>query len=110
MPEVSGVQSVLNSAKRAAASRDWGSAEKCFRLALRMQEVALGPTHPELARTLGHLAAVCEVSNQLGEAENCYRKAWAIAAAVLAPTDPVVTTSRDNLRQFCAAHNIPLDP
>ena len=109
MPEVSGVQSVLDAAKRAAATRDWGSAEKCFRLALRMQEVALGPTHPALVTTLGNLAAVCEVSNKLAEAEICYRKACAIASAALPPADPLVTTACNNLRQFCEAHGVQLE-
>ena len=109
MPESSGPQAVLDAAKRAAAASDWVTAEKCLRLALRMQEVAVGPAHPELANTLNNLAVVCEVSGQLAEAEVCYRKAFSIASAAFAADHPFVATSRDNLRQFCEAHELPLD-
>ena len=106
MSHAPGVQPILDAATRAAASSDWTTAEKCLRLALRMQEVALGPSHPDVARTLVQLGSVCEVMLQLAEAEVCYRKAFAIAAAALLPGDPLVTSTRDNLRQFCAAHDV----
>ena len=109
MPESSGPQAVLDAAKRAAATSDWVTAEKCLRLALRMQEVAVGPAHPELANTLNNLAVVCEVSGQLAEAEVCYRKAFSIASAAFAADHPFVATSRENLRQFCEAHDLPFD-
>jgi hypothetical protein len=107
--EESDVQSVLDAATRAAASSNWTTAEQCLRLALRMQEVTLGPSHPELARTLGNLGSVCEVSRQITAAETCYRKALKIAAAALVADHPLVLRTRDNLRQFCAANDLPLD-
>lgn len=110
MSDPSGVQPILDAATRAAASSDWRTAGKCLRLALRMQELARGPTHPDLVRTLDRLGSVCEVAGQLAEAEVCFRRALAIAVAAVAPDHPLVITSRDNLRQFCVAHDVPIEP
>lgn len=109
MPESSHLQSVLESAERAAAGGDLPSAQGCLRVALRLQEAALGPHHPELANTLNNLAVVCERLSQIGEAEHCYRRALAVASAALAPDHPYVVTSRQNLEQFCVAQGLPLD-
>jgi hypothetical protein len=109
MSESSGVQPILDAATRAAASSDWPTAEKCLRLALRMQEVALGPSHPELASILNNLAVVCEVSQKLDEAEMCYRRALTIVTSSLPPGHASVVTARQNLREFCEAHNLALD-
>jgi hypothetical protein len=103
------VQPILDAATQAFASSDWATAEKCLRLALRIQEGALGPSHPELVRTLDRLGSVCEVAHRLGEAELCYRRALSIASATLTPDHPLVTKTRGNLQQFCDAHNLPIE-
>jgi hypothetical protein len=110
MAESPDLQSVLETAERAAAGGDHASAGQFLREALRLQEAALGPFHPDLASTLNNLAVVCEMSSQFGEAEQCYRRAFAVASAGLDADHPSVATSRQNLREFCEARGLPFDP
>lgn len=109
MAESPDLQSVLEAAERAAAGGDHASAEQLLREALRLQEAALGPNHPDLASTLNNLAVVCEMTSQFGEAEQCYRRAFAVASAGLDADHPSVATSRQNLREFCEARGLPFD-
>lgn len=104
MPDVRPYKSVVAEAEQAARAEDYPRAEVLLLEALRLQDAALGPSHPELASTLNNLAVVSEMAGRLGEAETYYRRAFAIASASLPATDPLVATSRENLKDFCAAH------
>ena len=99
---------MIEAAQQAAAAGDYPEAERLLREAAALQEVSLGPLHPDFATTLNNLALVCERTNQLDEAERGYRRAHAIAIASLSPGHPFITTSHKNLVDFCAAHQIPI--
>jgi hypothetical protein len=109
MPETRELRTVVDAAEQAAVAGDYSSAEQLLREAALLQEVRLGPLHPDLANTLNNLGVVCDVTNKPLEAERCYRRAYAIATAVLEPDHPFVTTSRRNLRDFCEARGIPVE-
>ena len=98
----------IEAAQQAAAAGDYPAAEELLRKAAAMQEVSLGPLHPDLASTLNNLALVCERTNKLDEAERGYRRAHAIAIASLSPGHPFIATSYKNLVDFCEAHQIPI--
>ena len=100
---------MLEVAEQAAMAGDLESADALLRGALRIQEAALGPLHPELANTLNNLAIVAEKTGRLEEAEAFYRRAVAIATESLPPGDPMVAASRENLEAFCRARGLPID-
>jgi hypothetical protein len=99
---------LLEAAQQAAAAGDYSEAERLLREAVAVQEVSLGPLHPDLASTLNNLALACERTNKFDEAERDYRRAHAIAVASLSPGHPFIATSLENLVDFCAAHEIPI--
>ncbi len=100
---------VIEAAEQAAADGDYASAEQLLREAAELQEINLGPTHPDLANTLNNLGVVCEITKKPVEAEAFFRKAYAIATAVLDPDHPFVSTSRKNLEDFCNARGKAID-
>jgi hypothetical protein len=100
---------MLELAEQAAMAGDLESADALLRGALRIQEGALGPLHPELANTLNNLAIVAEKTGRLEEAEAFYRRAVAIATDSLPPGDPMIAASRENLEAFCRARGLPID-
>lgn len=104
MPDVRPYKAVVAEAEQAARAEDYPRAEVLLLEALRLQDAALGPAHPELASTLNNLAVVSEMAGRLDDAERYYRRAFSIASASLPSTDPLVATSRENLKDFCAAH------
>jgi hypothetical protein len=108
MTEALDPKPLLDAAQEAAAAGDYAEAERLLRDAVAIQEVSLGPLHPELASTLNNLALVCEHTNKVDEAERGYRRAHAIAVASLSPGHPFIATSLENLVDFCAAHQIPI--
>jgi hypothetical protein len=110
MPDSSSVQPILDAAEQAAAAGDLGAAGELLRQAVQLQEIDLGPHHPDLANTLNNLGVVCEKTGRLGEAERCYRRAYEIAAAGFEPDHPFVITSRKNLADFCEAHGKAIEP
>jgi hypothetical protein len=103
------LRAILDSAEQAAAAQDFVSAEHYLRQAAVIQEVQLGPAHPDLANTLNNLGIVLEKLGKPSDAEASYRRAYAIATATRAPDDPLVATSRQNLRDFCAAAGRPFE-
>jgi hypothetical protein len=109
MPDTPEPQSVVDAAAQAAAAGDYVSAETLLREAARLQELSLGPLHPDLANTLNSLGIVCEMTGKPVDAERCFRQAWAIASAALPPDHPFVTTSRKNLEEFCVARGLAID-
>jgi Tetratricopeptide repeat/Protein of unknown function (DUF2914) len=109
MSEPTSLQSLLDAAERAASAGGFGAAQRLLEQAVTVQELELGPAHPDLASTLNNLGVVCERTNHMEEAERCYRRACALTAAGLAPDHPSVLTSRRNLEEFCAARGISVD-
>jgi hypothetical protein len=108
MTDVTDPAPLVEAAHQAAAAGDYAEAERLLREAAAIQEVRLGPLHPDLASTLNNLALVCERVNKPDEAERGYRRAHAIAVASLSPGHPFISTSFENLVDFCAAHGIPI--
>jgi len=94
------VESILDSARRAASSGDYALAESLLREVARLQAERLGPQHPELASTFNNLGVVCERANNLLDAGKFYRQALSIASACLDADDPLVITSRNNFNEF----------
>jgi hypothetical protein len=109
MPETRDLASVLAAAEHSAASGDYTSAEQHLRDAAWLQEVTLGPVHPDLANTLNNLGIVCEMAGKPDDAERCFRSAYEIATTAFEPDHPFVATSRKNLEDFCREHNVPVD-
>lgn len=103
MPDAREYLSILEAAEKAAAAGDLASAERLLREAARLQEVSLGPRHPDLANTLNNLGIVCENTGKFADAEQYFRRAVSIARTSLPPDHPFVTTSQKNLRDFCEA-------
>ena len=100
---------ILDAAERAASAQDFASAEHYLRQAAAIQEVQLGPVHPDLGNTLNNLGIVFERVGKPADAEVSYRRAYAIVTATLADDDPIVLTSRQNLTDFCAAMGKPFE-
>ena len=109
MTETRDIRSVLESAEQAAVAGDYASAERLLTDAAQLQEVSLGPLHPDLANTLNNLGVVCEIREKPVDAERYFRRAWEIAAASLEPGHPFVATSRKNLEDFCNSRGIAVD-
>ena len=109
MRELHDAQSIIEAAKQAAAANDYIAAEALLRRAVRAQEAALGPRHPDLASTVNNLGIVCEINDKPVDVEACFRRAFTIATHTLAPDDPMVATSRQNLRDFCDARGKPFE-
>jgi Protein of unknown function (DUF2914)/Tetratricopeptide repeat len=109
MSETARLRSLLDSAERAAAAGYFPAARQLLEEAVTLQEVELGPAHPDLANTLNNLGVLCERTDNAAEAERCYRRACAIAEAAFPPGHPFVETSRRNLAEFCAVRGIPVD-
>lgn len=110
MPDAREYEIVFEAAETAANAGEFPRAERLLRDGLRLQEEALGPSHPDLASTMNNLAVVCESLGQLDEAERLYRRATSVARAARPADDPLVTTSVANLRDFCAAHGREFEP
>jgi hypothetical protein len=92
---------IIQAAEKAAEAGNFASAENLLREAARLQEVDLGPRHPDLANTLNNLGIVCEMTGKPDEAEQYFRRAVSIARTSLPPDHPFVATSQKNLRDFC---------
>jgi Protein of unknown function (DUF2914)/Tetratricopeptide repeat len=94
------IESILDSAQRAASSGDYALAESLLREVARLQAETLGPQHPALANTFNNLGVVCERAHNLLDAGKFYRQAFSIASACLDAEDPLVITSRNNFNEF----------
>ena len=100
---------MLEAAEQAARTENLALADELLRRAAHIQEVELGPLHPDLANTLNNLAVVAEKTGRPDEAETFYRRAVAITSASLPADHPMVTASRDNLEDFCRARGLPIE-
>jgi tetratricopeptide (TPR) repeat protein len=59
-----------------------------YQRALAIQEQALGPTHPDLADTMHHLARLREAQGHHEEARNWYERALAVREHALGAQHP----------------------
>jgi Tetratricopeptide repeat/Protein of unknown function (DUF2914) len=109
MSELPDVARMLEAAEQAARAENLALADELLRRAADIQEVELGPLHPDLANTLNNLAIVAEKTGRLDEAETFYRRAVAITSASLPADHPMITASRENLEDFCRARGLPID-
>ena len=71
----------------------------CMR-ALAIREQALGPEHPDVARSLNNLAVIYEMQARCAEAEPLHKRALAIWEKALGPEHPYVAQSLNNLTEL----------
>jgi hypothetical protein len=109
MSELPDAARMLEAAEHAARTDDLALADELLRRVARIQEVELGPLHPDLANTLNNLGIVCERAARVEEAETFYRRAVAITTASLGADHPMTAASRENLEDFCRARGLPID-
>ena len=76
---------------------DLAGARPYYERALAIYEQALGPDHPDTARSLNNLAILCYHERQLAEAARLMRRALVIREAALGPNHPDTQSSRQSL-------------
>jgi tetratricopeptide (TPR) repeat protein len=85
----------------------YAEAEPLYKRALRIDEKALGPEHPDVAIDLNNLAELYRAQGHYAEAEPLYQRSLAILEGALGPEHPHVATSLENyaalLRQTARA-------
>ncbi len=69
---------------------------------LAIDEKALGPNHPTVARDLNNLAMLLKEEKNYTAAERLYRRALAIDEKALGPDHPMTKTIRNNLAVLLA--------
>ncbi|MBC7228619.1 MAG: tetratricopeptide repeat protein, partial [Thermoflexales bacterium] len=74
-----------------------GARESCER-ALRIDEAAFGPDHPNVARDVNNLGLVLQALGDLAGARKCFERALGIFQAKLPPDHPHIRTVEGNLR------------
>jgi len=79
-----------------SASKD-DEARPLAERALELREKALGPEHPDVARSLNNLAALYWKKGDYAKAEPLYQRALAIREKTLGPEHPDVALSLNNL-------------
>ena len=79
------------------AQAEYGEAEPLYQRALKIDEKALGPEHPDVARDLNNLAELYREQGKYAEAEPLYRRALKIDEKALGPEHPDVATDLNNL-------------
>ena len=110
MPQPGGARQQLDLAERAAIAGDLAAAREFLTNALRIQEVELGPQHPDLISTLSNLAIIAERTGRSDDAAAGYRQVAALASAALPPDHEMVVESRRNLEAFCREHGLEASP
>jgi tetratricopeptide (TPR) repeat protein len=68
----------------------YSDAEPLCMRALAISEKALGPDHPDVAKSLNNLASLYRNQGRYGEAEPLYKRALAITEKALGPDHPDV--------------------
>jgi len=84
------------------AEGKYAQAELVYKRALAIEEKALGPDHPDLAKSLHNLALLYATQGQYAQAEPLYKRALAIMEKALDPDDPSVAKSLNNLAALYA--------
>ena len=85
------------------AQGDYAGARPLYERALRIDEAALGPTHPDVATSLNNLAVLLRAQGDYAGARPLYERALRIKEAALGPTHPSVATSLNNLAELLMA-------
>ena len=75
-----------------------------YRRALAIREAALGPDHPDVAKSLGNLAILLNDKGDYAAAEPLYRRALAVKEATLGLDHPSVANTCYNLSGFYSQH------
>ncbi len=110
LPHVRAVAERAEQARLPAAGRLWNSlgyhlqavadyrgARECFARALRIDEAAFGPDHPNVARDVNNLGRVLQDLGDLAGARECFARALRIDKAAFGPDHPEVATDVNNL-------------
>jgi CHAT domain-containing protein len=85
------------------AQAKYADAEGLFKRALAIKEKALGPDHPDFARSLGNLAWLRYEQGRYADAEELYKRDLAIREKALGADHPDVAATLDNLAIVNAA-------
>ena len=75
-------------------------AERLYKRALAVYELALGPDHPYVAASLNNLALLYDEQGRADEAEALYRRSLGVLEQALGPDDPQVAASLNNLARL----------
>jgi len=75
-------------------------ARQCYERALRIDEAAFGPDHPNVAIRVNNLGNVLQALGELSEARQCYERALRIFTAFLGDDHPNTVTVRNNLKSL----------
>ena len=84
---------------------DYAKAEPLYQRALAIREKALGPEHPDVARSLNNLANLYHDRGDYAKAEPLYQRALAIREKSLGPEHPDVADSLNSLARLYVAKN-----
>ena len=76
---------------------DYEGARAHLAQALAIQEVVLGPDHPDVARSLNDIGTVLDTQGDVGRAQSFHERALRIREATLASDHPDVALSLNNL-------------
>ena len=77
--------------------RKYAEAEPLYKRSLAIREKALGPEHPDVAKSLDNLAQLYDSQRKYAEAEPLYKRSLAIREKALGPEHPDVAKSLDML-------------
>ncbi len=89
---------------RQTALAAFAAARRLFQRALAIREKALGPEHPDVARSLNALAVVLQAQGDLAGARPLFERALAIREKALGPEHPDTAQSLNDLAVFLYAH------
>ena len=78
----------------------YAEAEPLFQRYLAIGEKALGPDHPDVARSLNNLAGLYYAQGKYAETEPLFRRSLAIRRKALGPEHPDVAESLNNLAEL----------
>jgi len=76
---------------------EFARARTCFERALKINEAAYGPDHPNVAACVNNLGGVLEAQGDLAGARACYERALKIDEAAYGPEHPTVAIRVNNL-------------
>ena len=79
------------------AQAEYGEAEPLYQRALDINQKALGPEHPDVARDLNNLALLYDDQGKYAKAEPLYQRALKIDEKALGPEHPNVATIASGL-------------
>ena len=76
---------------------------------MESQKAALGPNHPDVARTLNNMSVLASDLGRYEEAEQLARQALAIDERALGPEHPDVASSLTNIAGAVMMQHKPID-